>query len=96
MDVKTANELSTEILEACTLDGGKLTMKDETFADYGRRIQTSDDKQGWATMLIALANRLRGVAGAGAAAERVTALAAVALGDAELNTLLNKELAKKG
>jgi hypothetical protein len=49
----------------------------------------------WATALIALVQRLRAVPGAGPAAERITALAAVALGDAELNALLAHELARK-
>ena len=91
MDVEKANEISTEVLEACTLEGGKLTLGEEQFLAFGARIRDAEDKQGWATALIALVQRLRGVQGAGAAAERITALAALALGDADVGALLKRE-----
>jgi hypothetical protein len=88
VNLEGINAVSTEVLEKCKVDGGKLTLSDADFAAFGARIQSSDDKKGWGTAMIALANRLRGVPGAGPAAERVLALAAVALGDAELNRAL--------
>jgi hypothetical protein len=88
VNLETINAVTTEVLERCSLEDGKLTLKDDDFAAFGKRIQSSDDKHGWGTAMVALANRLRAVPGSGAAAERVLALAAVALGDAELNRLV--------
>jgi hypothetical protein len=95
MTPETMNQIAEEILTGCTLESGKLVLGDPLFLSIGGRIRESDDKKGWGTALIALATRLRGVPGAGQAAERVTALAAVALGDAELNALVQRELGRK-
>ena len=94
MNLEGINAVATEVLEKCKLDGGKLTLADADFAAFGARIQKSDDKKGWGTAMVALANRLRAVPGAGPAAEKVLALAAVALGDAELNRLVAREAKK--
>ena len=95
MNLEAINAVTGEVLERCKLESGKLTLADQDFAAFGDRIQKSDDKKGWGTAMIALANQLRGVPGGGPAAERVLALAAVALGDAELNRLVSKEAARK-
>jgi hypothetical protein len=89
------NQIGEEILSGCTLENGKLVLGDQLFLDVGKRIRESNDKKGWGTALIALVGRLRVVPGAGPAAERVTALAAIALGDAELNAILQRELMKR-
>ncbi len=91
MNSDDVNAIATEVLERCALADGKLTLADGEFAAFGKRIQQADDKKAWGTAMIALANRLRGVPGAGPAAERALALAAVALGDAELNRLVSRE-----
>jgi hypothetical protein len=88
VNLEGINAVSTEVLEKCKVDDGKLTLGDADFASFGEKIRKSDDKKGWGTAMIALSNRLRSVPGAGPAAERVLALAAVALGDAELNRAL--------
>lgn len=95
MDVQQANQISTEVLEACQVEAGKLVLSDERFLAFGARINDATDKKAWATALVALVQRLREVPGAAAAAERVNALAAFALGDPELSQLLNRELRKK-
>ena len=95
MNLEAINAVSTEVLEHCTIEDGKLTLTDADFAAFGERIRQSDDKKGWGTAMIALANRLRGVPGAGLAAERVLALAAVALGDKELNAAVARDAQKK-
>lgn len=95
MTPEMMSRLADEVLERCTLESGKLVLGEDAFLAFGERIRESDDKKGWATAMVALANRLRGVPGAGHATERVTALAAVAMGDVELNKLLGRALAKK-
>jgi len=95
MNPEAVNAVATEVLEKCQLEDGKLVMKDGDFVVFGERIRQSDDKKGWGVAMIALANRLRVVPGAAHAAERALALAAVALGDAELNRLVSKEASRK-
>jgi hypothetical protein len=92
MNAATMNTLAQEVLTSCTLDDGKLVLNQATFLSLGQRIHGSDDKKGWGTTLVALATRLKTVPGASHAAERVTALAAIALGDVELNGMLCREL----
>lgn len=92
MSSEKMNAVATEVFERCALKDGALVLDDAAFADFGARIQQSgDEKRGWGVAMIALCNRLRGVPGAAPAAERVLALAAVALGDRELNSLLSKQ-----
>jgi hypothetical protein len=62
----------------------------------GKRVHESNDRSTWATALIALSTRLKSVEGAGDAAERTTALAAIALGDVALNGLLCRKLYGQG
>ena len=56
----------------------------------------ADDKKTWATALIALSTRLKALDGAGDAAERTAMLAAIALGDVELNGILCRKLYARG
>jgi hypothetical protein len=94
MSPEQMNAVATEVLERCTLHDGALVLDDAAFTAFGQRIQQAgDDKRGWGVALIALCNRLRGIPGAGAAAERVLALAAIALGDHELNVLMAQQKA---
>lgn len=94
MSTEEMNAICNELLESCALRDGQLTLGDDVFAAFGARIQGSAEKRSWGVALIALCNRLRGVPGAGPAAERVLALAALALGDNDLNQLMKKSAAK--
>jgi hypothetical protein len=84
--------LLNEVLAACTLEDGQLKMLEPAFLSIGRRLHAADDKKVWATALIALATRLKAMEGAGNAAERSAMLAAIALGDVELNGMLCRKL----
>ena len=92
MNVEAMNATADEVLKSCTLDDGALQMLEPAYLAIGKRIHESDDKKGWATMLVALATRMKTVPGASHAAERMTALAAIALGDVELNGALCRAL----
>jgi len=92
MNTQMMDTLAKEVLSACSLDDGKLVLTQNSFLALGKRIHESDDKKGWSTTLVALATRLKTVPGASHATERLTALAAIALGDVELNGMLCREL----
>jgi len=87
-----ASALANEVLLSCTVEDGKLKILEPAFLAIGKRVHESVDKTVWATALIALSTRLKGVDGAGDAAERSAALAAIALGDVALNGMLCKKL----
>ena len=89
-------KLVNEVLLSCTLEEGQLKMLEPAFLAIGKRVHESDDKKLWATALIALSTRLKDVAGAADAAERSAALAAIALGDVELNGMLCRKLYGRG
>jgi hypothetical protein len=86
------NELVNKVLMSCVLEEGQLRMPEHAFLALGKTVHEANDKKRWATALIALATRLKDVAGADDAAERSATLAAIALGDVELNGMLCRQL----
>ena len=94
-DEAVAASLASEVLLSCTVEDGKLKMLEPAFLALGKRVHEAVDKTVWATALIALSTRLKGVDGAGDAAERSAALAAIALGDVALNGMLCKKLYRR-
>ncbi len=92
IDTAKVSALVNEALLSCTADDGRLKMLEPGFLAIGKRVHESDDKRLWAAALIALSTRLKDVEGAKDAAERTAVLAAIALGDVELNGMLCKRL----
>ena len=77
-----------QVLGATRIDDGQLALPDEPLRELGRQIHESQDPKQAATALIALATRLKEIPGARPVTNQVTALAAIALGDARLNGVL--------
>lgn len=79
-----ADVFAQRVVGALVADGGRLVLPDEALRAFAREIEASGEKASLATALVALARRLQALPGSGPATEGVTALAALALGDAEL------------
>lgn len=94
--IGAVNTLVNETLQACSLDDGALKLLEPQFLAVGKRIHEAGDRTVWATAMVALAKKLEAVDGAQQAAEQVTKLAAIALGDVEQNGLLCKKLYGRG
>lgn len=87
------NQMMNEALLACTAEQGRLWMHEPGFLAIGKRVHESGEHmKAWATALIALSTRLKDVEGAKDAAEKTAMLAAIALGDVELNGMLCRKL----
>lgn len=82
------NTLAARIIGALAVQDGRLVLPDETLFALAREIEASSDRGTHAVALIALAKRLQALPGSGPATEAVTALAALALGDAEAKAAL--------
>jgi hypothetical protein len=95
-DTDVVNELVNDALRSCSLDDGQLKMLEPAFLALGKRIHEAGDKQTWATAMIALSARLHALSGATHAAEQAASLAAIALGDVELNGMLCRKLYGRG
>ncbi|MBL8956121.1 MAG: hypothetical protein JNK82_35435 [Myxococcaceae bacterium] len=89
-----ANALQNEIVGRLEIDNGVLSVPDAVLLDLGRRIAAAadSDKQDFATALIATATRLKQMPSSRRATTQVVSLAAIALGDADLNAVLSKAL----
>ena len=89
------NAFANVVVGALVVKDGHLELPEEQLKAIGKTIHEADDKQTLAVALVALATRLKDVPGAGPAAEHVTALAAIALGDVELNGALCRSLYRR-
>ncbi len=88
----TPDQWAQRVMEAMVVDQGKATIPEDAFKVLGGFIHGAADKMMPATAMVALATRLKEIPGSGSAADQVCALAAIALGDAELNGALCKAL----
>ena len=89
------SEFANHVMGALVVKDGHLELPEEQLLAIGKTIHEAADKHTLAIALTALAIRLKDVPGAGPAAEHVTALAAVALGDVELNGALCRSLYRR-
>lgn len=89
------NVFANRVVGALVVKDGRLELPEDELKAIGQTIHEAGDKQTLAVALVALATRLKDVPGAGPAAEHVTALAAIALGDVELNGALCRTLYRR-
>jgi hypothetical protein len=92
------DQLANRVVGALVVREGKLELPEPELMAIGKTIHEAGsdaDKHTLATALVALAVRLKEVPGAGPAAEHVTALAAIAMGDVELNGALCRALYRR-
>lgn len=89
------DRFANRVVGALVVRDGKLELPEAELLAIGKTIHEAADKRTLAAALIALAVRLKDVPGAGPAAEHVTALAAIALGDVELNGALCRALYRR-
>lgn len=90
---------ASRVVGALVVRDGKLELPEQELLAIGKHIHEAGDeaqKTTIATALVALAVRLKEVPGAGPACEHVTALAAIAMGDVELNGALCRALYRRG
>lgn len=90
-----ADAFAMKVMKSCAIVEGQLALPENALLAIGKEIHESAEKTQLATSLIALATRLKEVPGAGPAAEHVTALAGIALGDVELNGTLCRGLYRR-
>jgi hypothetical protein len=93
------DQLANRVVGALVVKEGKLELPEQELMAIGKTIHEAGDeatKHTLATALVALAVRLKEVPGAGPACEHVTALAAIAMGDVELNGALCRALYRRG
>jgi hypothetical protein len=92
------DQLASRVVGALVVREGKLELPEQELLAIGKTIHEAGDdaaKSTLATALVALAVRLKEVPGAGPACEHVTALAAIAMGDVELNGALCRALYRR-
>ena len=89
-----ADTLAKEIVGGLVIDNGVLSVPDALLLQLGKRIVDTPvaDRQELAAALIATATRLKQMPSSRRATTQVVSLAAIALGDAELNGVLKKAL----
>jgi hypothetical protein len=90
-----ADALAREIVGGLEIDNGVLSVPDTLLLSIGKRIVETPQaqRQDLAAALIATATRLKQMPSSKRATTQVVSLAAIALGDAELNAVLSKALA---
>lgn len=89
------DQFAGRVLGALVVREGKLELPEAELLAIGKTIHEAGDKNTLAATLVALAIRLKEVPGAGPACEHVTALAAIAMGDVELNGALCRALYRR-
>jgi len=92
MNAVAEDEWALRVLGASKIADGQLALPDDHLAELGRQIHESADPKVPATALVALAIRLKEIPGARPVTNQVIALAAIALGDEQLNRALGVTL----
>ena len=89
-----ADAVAKEIVGGLVIDNGVLSVPDALLLALGKRIVETPvaGRQELAAALIATATRLKQMPSSRRATTQVVSLAAIALGDAELNGVLKKAL----